>query len=216
VAAQAYVIRSPANAPHGGRVNLSEIDFDALARYFAKTPHKASTAAAATVSARTKVDAMVRVNPTRESLRGQLEALIADYNDGAHTVDKFFKDLIAFMKQIEAEQQRASAEGLSQEELAIDDLLVDAEVSLEAEDRDALKKIAHDLPKKLAKKLVIDWRKTQRGRAAVKTTIKDVLDDLPKAYGPEAFERVVAAVYEHVYESYWGEGKSKYSEASTQ
>ena len=76
-----------------------------------------------------------------------------------------------------------------------------------------MKKLAHDLPKKLAKKLVIDWRKTQRGRAAVRTTIKDVLDDLPKPYGPEAFERVVAAVYEHVYESYWGEGKSKYSEA---
>jgi hypothetical protein len=49
----------------------------------------------------------------------------------------------------------------------------------------------------------------------VKTTIKDVLDDLPKQYGPEAFERVVAAVYEHVHESCWGEGKSKYSEPGT-
>ncbi len=75
-------------------------------------------------------------------------------------------------------------------------------------------KIALALPKKLAKKLVIDWRKTQRGRAAVRTTIKDVLEELPEAYGPEAYERVVASVYEHVYESYWGEGKSKYSEAA--
>ncbi len=106
-----------------------------------------------------------------------------------------------------------AGEGLSQEELAIDDLLVDAEVPLEAADREVLKKIAHDLPKKLAKKLAIDWRKTQRGRAAVRTTIKDVPEELPEAYDPAAYERVVAAVYEHVYESYWGEGKSKYSEA---
>ncbi len=214
VAAQAYVIRSPADAPYGGRVHLGGIDFDALARFFAKTPLKASTAEAATVSARTRVDAMVRLNPTRESLRGQLEALIADYNDGAHTVDQFFKDLIEFMKKVEAEESRAGGKGLSQEELAIDDLLVDAEVTLGAEEREALKKIALNLPKKLAKKLVIDWRKTQRGRAAVRTTIKDVLEDLPEAYGPKAYERVLASVYEHVYESYWGEGKSKYSEAA--
>jgi hypothetical protein len=38
--------------------------------------------------------------------------------------------------------------------------------------------------------------------------------ELPEAHGPEAYERVVATVYEHVYESYWGEGKSKYSEAA--
>ena len=36
------------------------------------------------------------------------------------------------MKTIEAEQQRVGAKGLSQEELAIDDLLVDAEVTLGA------------------------------------------------------------------------------------
>ena len=39
-----------------------------------------------------------------------------------------------------------------------------------------------------------------------------MLEELPEAYDPAAYERVVAAVYEHVYESYWGEGKSKYSE----
>jgi type I restriction enzyme, R subunit len=77
-----------------------------------------------------------------------------------------------------------------------------------------VKRIARELPKKLARKLVIDWRKTQRARAAVTALLRDELDELPEAYGPEVHERVVQAIYNHVYESYWGEGKSKYSEAA--
>jgi type I restriction enzyme R subunit len=48
----------------------------------------------------------------------------------------------------------------------------------------------------------------------VRTEIRNVLDALPEVYTPEAYEKLVAAVYEHVYESYWGEGKSKYGAAS--
>ncbi|HRI64809.1 MAG TPA: hypothetical protein PK156_11225 [Polyangium sp.] len=33
---------------------------------------------------------------------------------------------------------------------------------------------------------------------------------LPKAYGEDAFGKVVDAVYMHVTEAYYGEGKSKY------
>lgn len=36
---------------------------------------------------------------------------------------------------------------------------------------------------------------------------------LPEAYTPEQYEKAVDAVYEHVFESYWGEGKSKYASA---
>jgi hypothetical protein len=36
---------------------------------------------------------------------------------------------------------------------------------------------------------------------------------LPPAYNDEIYEKIVEIVYEHVFESYWGEGKSKYSEA---
>ena len=78
-----------------------------------------------------------------------------------------------------------------------------------------MKKIAYELPEKIQRKLVIDWRKTQRARASVKAAIKDALDALPEAYGPYVYEKLVEAVYEHVFESYWGEGRSKYAEAAT-
>ena len=60
--------------------------------------------------------------------------------------------------------------------------------------------------------VVIDWRKSQMRRAGVRVAIKAVLRDLPEAYDEAAYEKAVEAVYKHAYESYWGQGKSKYSE----
>jgi type I restriction enzyme R subunit len=210
--AHGYVIREPAT-PGGGRVHLGAIDFAALARFFEKTKLKASTAEAMAAAATERVDTLVRLNPTRRDLREQLEALIADYNDGARNVEQFFQELLAFMKdRVQPEEKRPAAEGLTPEVIAVHDLLLLDEVQVGAADREQLKTIAGELPGKLAPKLVIDWRKTQRARAAVRTEIRNVLDALPEVYTPEAYEKLVAAVYEHVYESYWGEGKSKYGD----
>jgi type I restriction enzyme R subunit len=63
-----------------------------------------------------------------------------------------------------------------------------------------------------AEKLVLDWRKRQQARAEVRVTIERVLDSgLPGVYSPELFEVKAGAVYQHVYEAYYGAGKSVYS-----
>jgi type I restriction enzyme R subunit len=214
VGAEAYVIREPEKEPYG-RIHLGGIDFNALARFLAKTKHKATAAEAVAVAARQRVDDLVRLNPTRRDLRDQLEQLIADYNDGSRTAMQFFDELLTFLKEkLAAEERRSQTEGLSPEQLAVYDLLTVPEVKLDAKARAAVKQLADDLPAKLGPKLVIDWRKSQRARAGVKKVIKDALDDLPEAYDKDAYLKVVEAVYEHVYESYWGEGRSKYSEAA--
>jgi type I restriction enzyme R subunit len=214
VGAQGYTIRSNNPGAFGGRIHLGGIDFNALARYFAKAKHKASIAEATTVAARKRVETMVRLNPTRANLRDQLEALIVEYNAGAHTPEKFFKDLLEFIKKMSAEESRAGESGQREEQHTFEDLLLIAGLKLEAGELAAVQKVANELPKRLEKKLVIDWRKTQRGRAAVKVAIKDALDDLPPAYNDDIYEKIVEIVYEHVFESYWGEGKSKYTEAA--
>ena len=56
-------------------------------------------------------------------------------------------------------------------------------------------------------KLVLDWRKRQKTRADVYTTVKKILDDLPRAYTPELYQQKRDTVYQHVYDSYQGEGK---------
>ena len=50
----------------------------------------------------------------------------------------------------------------------------------------------------------------QQSRAAVYTTVKNVLDELPRAYTPELYQQKCDSVYQHVYDSYQGEGTSIY------
>ena len=57
---------------------------------------------------------------------------------------------------------------------------------------------------------MLDWRKQQTTRAMVFTTIKDVLDELPRAYTKELYEQKCDVVYQHFYEAYLGQGKSVY------
>lgn len=65
-----------------------------------------------------------------------------------------------------------------------------------------------------AEKLVLDWRKRQQARAEVRVTIEKVLDEgLPRIYTPELFERKTAAVFQHVYDAYYGAGRSVYATA---
>jgi type I restriction enzyme R subunit len=65
-----------------------------------------------------------------------------------------------------------------------------------------------------AGKLVLDWRKRQQARAEVRVTIEKMLDQgLPKAYTPELFAQKSTAVFQHVYEAYYGAGRSVYAAA---
>ena len=60
-------------------------------------------------------------------------------------------------------------------------------------------------------KLVLDWRKRQQSRADVQVTIETVLDkELPRTYTPEIFKEKCDEVFHHVYDSYYGAGRSVY------
>jgi type I restriction enzyme R subunit len=213
VAAKAFVMRDAPGDSADNRVCLGDIDFEALKRFFDKSKHKAADADALIVSTRQRVSHLVHLNPTRVSLRERFEELIAEYNQGRLNVKEFFDDLLAFIKTVEAEEGRAKKEDLTVEQLPVYDLLVAKVKKPTAKDEKLLKTIAKKVVKTIEPKLVIDWRNGQRTRAAVRIAIKDALDDLPeKLFSENAFEKAVEAVFEHVYESYQGEGKSKYSD----
>jgi type I restriction enzyme R subunit len=72
--------------------------------------------------------------------------------------------------------------------------------------------VARDLLEKLKdERLVLDWRKKQRARAAVRQCIEQMLDRLPPAYSDRVYEQACERAYLHVHDSYFGEGKSIYS-----
>jgi type I restriction enzyme, R subunit len=79
----------------------------------------------------------------------------------------------------------------------------------------AVKTVARDLLKTLKEeKIVLDWRKKQQSRAMVKLCIEEVLDRLPRAYSKELYQKKCDEVYQHIYESYYGQDQSIYAQAA--
>jgi type I restriction enzyme, R subunit len=193
-------------------IDLSQIDFDALKAHFEKgRKHTEAEKLKGTVSK--KVQQLVKVNKERADLLEKFKELIEEYNSGMD-VDTFFEKLVVFVKELSEEEQRGVAEQLSEEELAIFDILTKPTPDLSATERKEVKKVARKLLTTLKEaKLVLDWRKKLKTRADVYATVKTVLDELPRTYTPELYQDKCDRVYRHVYDSYQGEGKSIYESA---
>lgn len=202
-------IRIGSNLPDP--VDIAGIDFDTLATMVEsqKKPSRSDAERLKTIIMR-KLLPMIERNGTRQNLQDKFQELIEQYNLGAYTAEQFFEELKKFIRELEDEEKRTVREGLTEEELAIFDLLCQ-EVSLTEKDRDQVKKIAHELLEKLKEVLVIDWKKKQRTKARVESLIKDVLDALPDAYTDEIWPKACEGVYLHVFDKYAGEGVSVYS-----
>ena len=113
------------------------------------------------------------------------------------------------------EEQRAVREELSEEELAIFDLLTKPDPTLTKSQEAEVKKVARELVAKLKTELLfLDWKQRQATRAAVQVAIQDMLDQgLPDVYDRGLFSRKSATVFEHVFSAYQGDGTSVYETA---
>jgi type I restriction enzyme R subunit len=209
IATEGYVIRPSATSAN--YIDLSQIDFDLLRKQF-ETGRKTTEAQKLRGKITLKLGQMVRLNKTRMNFLEEFQKMIDDYNSGAANIETFFARLMAFTKKLSDEEKRGIAEQLTEEELAIFDLLIKPQVTLtKTEERD-VKKVAKDLLQTLKReKLVLDWKKRQATRADVRVTIDTVLDQLPRAYTPELYQHKCDLVYQHIFDSYSGQGSSLYT-----
>lgn len=193
-------------------IDLSQIDFDALKKHFDKgRKHTEAEKLKGTIS--TKLTAMVQLNKNRIDLLEKFKQLIEEYNQGLD-VESFFTKLMVFTKELSEEDKRGVSEQLTEEELAVFDILMKPEIELTESDRKQVKQVARSLLQTLKQaKLVLDWRKKQQTRADVYATVKTVLDDLPRNFTPELYQQKCDTIYQHVYDSYPGEGQSIYGAA---
>ena len=211
VGAEEYVIRAAAEGIEPDPlIDLSQIDFDVLAAQFAgrkraETDRLASLLKVRAVSAATR-------NPTRFDLVDRIEELIASYNAGSLNIDEYLRRLIALSHDLSAEERRTVVEDMTEEELAIFDLLTKPDPVLDDADRERVKAGAKQLLAHLHEKLVLDWRRKAATMAGVRTTIVEVLDqELPAdPYPPEVFDTKVQAVFDHVVTAYGDDGSSVY------
>ena len=214
ITAKGYIIREPV-VPYGKKklVDLSEIDFKALKKEFAKERRRMEIEKLRG-AINSALERMVRLNKTRVDYLEKFQQMIDEYNQGAANLEEFFERLLKFVKELQEEEKRGVSEGLSEEELAVFDLITKPEMKLTKKEEGQVKSIARELLETLKReRLVLDWRKTQATRAAVRVAVEDKLDELPVVFTREIYTQKCNAVYQHIFESYYGEGRSVYAVA---
>lgn len=201
IAADGYRIRPDAGG--AGRIDISRIDFAALARQFARAERKNLEVEELKAAIRAMLERMVDRNPTRADYLEKFEALIESYNAGSRNIEEMFQELLELTRSLSDEQQRHVREQLSEEELTVFDLLTRPGPELTPAEREEVKRVARAMLSQMRTALVIDWRRKAQARARVRQAIEDALDDgLPRAYDQTLYKQKVSVVFEHVYERY--------------
>src|SRR5665213_1694301 len=186
----------------GLKVDLSQIDFEKLRREFAsKVRRKHAALQDIRDVVEKKLAQMLARNPMRMDYYKKYQDIIADYNrekDRA-TVEATFAQLVALSASLDKEQRRAAEEGLTDDELALFDLLFKANIG--KADRERLKQASRGLLSSLRSLLtpMPGWLQNATTQAEVKIFILDRLyNSLPRPPFTEAeTEDIASRVYDY-------------------
>ena len=177
---------------HQGKViDLSKVDVDELKKEIKVAQYKAVEIDDLKAFIEQALQQMLNRNCTRQRFSQRFRNIIDRYNAGGSENEDYYEQLLQLFEDLKAEEKRPEAEGLSEEELEIFDLLIAGKKLTKAE-KQKVKLSAKNLFKKLseqkAKLMVVDWYKDEQPRAKVKMAIETSLDaDLPDAYDKETF-----------------------------
>ena len=111
---------------------------------------------------------MVELNPTRANHREKFEALIASYNAGRRSMEETYNLLLRLSQELSQEQQRHIRENLSEEELAMFDILLQSAPELSVSERAKVKQSARELVEQIKQLLVLNWQQKGSARSQLK------------------------------------------------
>ena len=185
--------------------DLSQIDMDKLRDEFSKkVQHKATALQDVRNIVEQKLAEMLVRNPSRMDYQQKYEEIVADYNREKDrvTVEETFRRLMELMDELDAEQKRAVEEALSEDELALFDLL--KKDDLAKADRERVKQASRNLLAHIEERLSDlnrFWEKEQT-KAEVEVFIHDeVYTSLPTPpFTSEEKKSAAAQVYAHVWQ----------------
>lgn len=185
--------------------DLSQINLERLrAEFSSKVTHKATTIQDIRSIVEEKLAEMLARNPTRMDFQRKYEDIVADYNSEKDrtTIEETFRRLVELVQSLDEEQARAARENLSDEELAVFDLLKRDDLS--KTDRERVKQASREMLatiKQQLAKLERFWEKEQT-KGEVETLILDeVFIKLPTPpFTPEEKQLVANNVYAHFWQ----------------
>ena len=138
--------------------------------------------------------------------------MIEEYNERTANHEVNYYKLLQFMKKLADEDKRHSREGLTEEELALYDIILIPDINLTADEKERIKAIVRKLLATLKQeKLRYDWNTKQVIKAQIRNIIKEELQKMPSPYTHE-IDTLREKIYEHIISTYDGTGKSVYNE----
>ena len=150
-----------------------------------------------------KLALLLARNPQRMNFDIRYREIVAQYNldkDRA-TVEETLAKLLALSQSLDDEQRRAAREGLSEDELAIFDLL--EKKTLTGTERERIKQASRDLLAELQRVIapLDQWTEKEQTRAEVETHILDSVFVLPEPpYSQSDKDAMAKLLYEHVWQ----------------
>ena len=187
---------------HQGKViDLSKIDVDELRKEIRTAQYKAIEIDDLKAFIDQALQQMLNRNCTRQKFSERFKGIIDRYNAGGSENEDYYEQLIQLIEDMKREDKRAEAEGLTEEELEIFDLLVAGKKLTQAEEQ-KVKLSAKNLFKKLSEEkstlMVVDWYKDEQPRLKVQSAIANSLDaDLPNSYDKDAFDSKINLLMNH-------------------
>lgn len=184
--------------------DISKIDFERLRKEFESSPSKNTTVQSLKDIIEKKLLKMLMQNPTRTDFQKHYEEIVGDYNNEKDrvTIEATFEALLKLVDELSEEEERAVKEGLSEESLALFDLLLKPD--LEKAEINRIKKVADELYKTIDAEVrrIQNFTAKQSTRDEIKVKIKDFLwnekTGLPDSFAPEEVEEKTEAVFRHL------------------
>ncbi len=196
------------------RIDLSNLNFELLRKEFLKTDKKNTLVQNLKEKIEKKLQKMVDNNPLRVDFYQKYQEIIDEYNKGkdAITIEETFKRLIEFVNSLSEEEARVKREDLTEEQIAIFDILRKQDLS--STEKKKIKEIAIELLDELKKdKLKIDrWSEKSVTAASVFNYVNTTLfNNLPfPTYKNDDIEIRTNMIYNHLRNQYYGAGVSVY------
>lgn len=189
----------------GKLYDLSKIDLEKLRDEFAqKVKRKATAVEDLRALIEHKLALMMRANPERMDYYRKYSEIVADYNREKDrvTIEQTFAQLADLLASLNEEQRRAAEEGLTEEELAIFDLLKKSKLT--QKQRETVKEASKHLLAKVLEVIATrhNWIAKEPTKAEIEVLIQtEVFTLLPDPPFDEDDKVALAGrVYQHVFE----------------
>ena len=182
-------------------IDLSKINVDELRAELKAAPYKAIEIDDIKKFIEAALRKFVEQNKERIKFSERFKAIIDRYNAGGSENEAYYEQLLELMEQLKAESSRAEAQGLTEEELELYDLLVKGKKLTKDEEQKvklAAKHLFSSVKENRGKLLIDNWYKDEQPKKKVQDAIEESLDkDLPPSYDKTAFEAKTALILNH-------------------